>query len=107
MGLKSMVFHHIKTSTQGNKEVRRYANLYSRRILRKKILQLNGSLDAQIVLDFDHLSRLTVEESGLELSELNMIYSKVNHYLYNTIAKVYQGAFWMGLNDAVLERYAR
>lgn len=107
MGLKSMVFHHIKTSTQGNKEVRRYANLYSRRILRKKILQLNGSLDAQIVLDFDHLSRLTVEESGLELRELNMIYSKINHYLYNTIAKVYQFAFWMGLNDAVLERYAR
>lgn len=107
MGLQSMVFHHIKTSTKGNEDVRRFSNLYCRRVLRKKILQLNGSLDTQIVLDFDHLSRLTVEESGLELSELNMIYGKINHFLYNNIAKVYRYAFWMGLNDAVLDRYAR
>ncbi len=107
MGLQSMVFYHIKTSTKGNQEVRQYSNLYCRKVLRKKVFQLNGSLDSQIVLDFEHLSQLKVEEGNLDLRELNMIYGKINHFLYNNIAKVYRYAFWSGMNDAVLERYAR
>lgn len=107
MGLQSAVFRYIKLETNGLQNARRLSNLYAKKVLRRKIYGLNDALDTQIVLDFDHLSRLKVEEERLNVRELTFIYSKINHYLYNNISKVYKYAYWNGINDAVLERYAK
>ncbi len=105
MGLQSDAFHHLRAQTHGFKEIRRLTNLYSKKVLRRKVLQLNTSLAAQIVVDFNDPSHLRVEEGDLNLKELNLIYAKMNRSLCNNVAKVYKYAFWNGLNDAVLERY--
>lgn len=105
MGLQSKLFFQMKEDTKRYRELRKFASFYCRRVLRKKILQLNESLDAQIVLDFDDLSQLKMEEGVLTIQEINDIYQRLSRYLYNNVAKVYKYAYWNGINDAVLERY--
>lgn len=107
MGLQSAVFRYIKMETHELENARQLSNIYSKRVLRRKIYSLNDVLDTQIVLDFEHLTHLKVEEEKLTMKELTCIYSKICHYLYNNIAKVYKYAYWDGVNDAVLERYAK
>ncbi|MDD7592934.1 MAG: hypothetical protein PUJ57_01670 [Peptoniphilaceae bacterium] len=107
MGLQSAVFRTIKMETKELQNARQLSNMYCKRVLRGKIYGLNDVLDTQIVLDFEHLTHLKVEEEKLTMKELTFLYSKICHYLYNNIAKVYKYAYWNGINDAVLERYAK
>lgn len=106
MGVKSHLFHVLKEETETYPSLRRLSSAYCKRVLRQKIYQLNHYLDKQIVIDYDDLSRLKVEENNLNIRELNHIYNKFNQYLYHNVTKVYKDAFWNGINDAVLERYA-
>lgn len=105
MGVKSDLFHELKEETEIYHNLRKLSSAYGKRVLRHKIYQLNHYLDKQIVMDYDNLACLKVEENNLNIRELNHIYNKFNQYLYRNIAKVYKDAFWNGINDAVLERY--
>lgn len=107
MGLQSHVFFNMKNETNNYHDLKKFSSLFAKKLLRKKILRLNSSLDAQIVMDFDSLSRLKTEESCLNMKELNEIYHRLNRYLYNNVSKVYKYAYWRGINDAVLERYGQ
>ena len=106
MGFKSSIFHHLKIDTDGFKELKRLTTIYCRKVLKKKIYRLNDYMDKQIVLNFEDLSHLKMEENNLTIRDLNYIYNKVNRYLYNSITKVYKDSYWNGINDAVLERYS-
>ena len=106
MGLKSDLFYSLKENSRYFSDLKHLTSAYCRRVLRYKIYRLNENIDKQIVLDFEDLSRLRVEENNLTIRELHHIYNKCNQYLYNNVTKVYKDAFWNGVNDAVLERYA-
>lgn len=106
MGMKSQIFHDLKIATDGFKELKKLTTIYCREVLKKKIYRLNDYMDKQIVLDFDNLQNLKLEENNLTIRDLNHIYNKVNKYLYNNITKVYKESYWNGINDAVLERYS-
>lgn len=105
-GLRSQIFHELKIDTDGFQELKRLTTIYCRKVLKKRIYQLNEYMDKQIVLDFNNLSQLRLEENNLTIQDLNYIYNKTNKYLYNNITKIYKESYWNGINDAVLERYS-
>lgn len=106
MSIKSSLYHHINTETCDYDKLRKLCNLYSQKIIKKKIYKLNDYLDKQIVLDFNHLSRLKEEETVLSIKDLNFIYRKLRQYLSNNASKIYKEYTWRGINDEVLERYS-
>ena len=106
MGLKSKLFFALKEQTNQFSEIKHFSDVYCRRVLKKKIYRLNEHLDKQIVVDFEDLSRLKLEENNLTLKEPNHVYTKCNQYLYDNVTKVYKEAYWNGINDAVLKRYS-
>ncbi len=107
MGLKSQLFHDLKRDTEGFRVLKHLGTMYCRKVLKKKVYRLNDYIDKQIVLDFDHLDRLKLEENLLTVRDLSHLYHKLNQYMYNNITKVYKEAFWAAINDSVLERYSR
>lgn len=107
MAIKSQLFHWLKDQTNNYKELYRFCNIFSQKVIKSKIYRANHHLDRQIVLDFDHLSQLTSEESVLTIKDLNFIYRKFRQYLASNACRIYKENIWNGINDAVLERYLR
>lgn len=105
MAVKSGLFNWMKNETDDYIKLRRYCNVYSQKLLKKKIYMVNDNLDSQIVLDFNHLSKLKCEEGVLTIKELNHIYRKLRQYLSSNASKIYKEYVWRGINDQVLERY--
>lgn len=106
-GLKNQLFHDLKAETDGFRDLKKLSSDYCRRVLRKRIYRLNDYIDKQVMLDFNDLTRLKLEENNLTIRDLNYIYNKCNRYLYNNVTKVFKESYWNGINDAVLERYSR
>lgn len=107
IGLQSRLYHNLKVEQDDFKQLKRLSSMYCKKVLKHKVYQINSYLDKQVVLNFDDLSQLKLEENNLTIKELNHIYNKLSQYLYNNITRVYKEAYWNGVNDAVLERYSR
>lgn len=106
MGVQAEAFRLMHEDENKSKDLHRLSNFYCRKLLKKKIYHLNDYLDRQIVLDFDHPDQLKSEEGALTIRDLNLIYNKLNRYLFTNVTKLYKHAYWDGINDAVLERYS-
>lgn len=104
---KSDLFHELKLKSRGFRKLKKLANYYCKTLLKNKIYQINDYMDRQIILDLDQPDRLKVEEKTLTIKDLNFIYHKINRYLINNTARVYKDSYWEGINNAVLERYAK
>ena len=107
MNVQSQLYHWLKVQTHNYKDLYRFCNIFSQKVVKTKIYRANHYLDRQIVLDFDHLSQLTSEESILTIKDLNFIYRKFRQYLASNACRIYKDNIWNGVNDAVLERYMR
>ncbi len=79
---------------------------YTENILKPKILNLNKYLDKQLAIDYDSCSPyIKDEESVLTLEELKVVYKEVLNIITRNINKLYNDAYWNGLNDRVIMRY--
>lgn len=81
-------------------------NWYNKNVLKKKIYSLNEHVDRQILIntESDKLKFIEVE-NHLNYRELRGLNKKLMRFLYRDGVRVYETAFWNGLNDLVLRRY--
>lgn len=79
---------------------------YTKNILKPKILNLNKHLDKQLEIEYKSSSPyFRDEESILTLEELIIVYREVLKIITRNINKLYNDAYWNGLNDRVIMRY--
>lgn len=79
---------------------------YTKDILKPKILSLNKYLDKQLAIEYESKPPyFKDEESLLTLDELKVIYEEVIKIITRNTNKLYNNAYWNGLNDGVLMRY--
>ena len=80
------------------------------KFLKRKIFKLNDYLDKQLILNFD----IKDENSDKKFMEMNSHLSrkdlaglnkKIVKFLYRDGMRVFENAFWNGLNDNVMKRY--
>lgn len=79
---------------------------YTESILKAKVLSLNKYLDKQLAIEYQSKpAYFRDEESLLTLEELKAIYKEVLKIITRNINKLYNDAYWNGLNDRLIMRY--
>lgn len=81
---------------------------YHRRVLKKKIYELNAHVDRQIMINYESEGghkKFRESNNHLSAAELHGLNKKLMHFLYRECYRVYQMAYWNGINDLVLKRY--
>ncbi|MCI5839999.1 MAG: hypothetical protein SOZ89_05160 [Peptoniphilaceae bacterium] len=95
----------LMSKTKNNKEfiqkLKLECKLFSEKVFKNKILNLDLHLDRQIVIRGGEF----VDTKELELDELFELYKKVLTYFSNKILDVYIDSYRMGLNVTVINRY--
>lgn len=75
-------------------------------IVKSKIYNLNSHLDKQLVFDFESCGYMFKEtNSYLNKKELYGLNKKIIKFLYIDGIRVFQNAYWDGINDRVMKRY--
>lgn len=75
-------------------------------ILKSKIFDLNSHLDKQLVFDFESGDYVFKEmNSFLSKKELYGLNKKIIRFLYIDGMRVFENAYWDGINDRVMKRY--
>ncbi|MGO1579775.1 MAG: hypothetical protein ACTHWZ_00005 [Peptoniphilaceae bacterium] len=84
---------------------------FNLKLLKRKVLKLNDYVDKQLVLNFDidedNENDLKFKETNSYLSkkELYGLNKKIVKFLYFDGMRVFENAFWNGVNDKVMKRY--
>lgn len=81
-------------------------NNYTENILKPKVLSLNKYLDKQLAIEYrSKPPYFRDEESLLTLEELKVVYKEVVKIITRNVNKLYNDAYWNGLNDRLIMRY--
>lgn len=81
---------------------------YHRRVLKQKIYELNTHVDRQMMINYeseDNHKKFRESDNHLTSVELYTLNKKLMNFLYRECYRVYQMAYWNGINDLVLKRY--
>lgn len=79
---------------------------YLDNMIKPKVYQLNKFLDKQMIIEYNSSNfNIKEDETLLTLEDLSGIYKEVVKSVLKYGSKLYQDAFWNGLNDKVLQRY--
>ncbi|OLS01662.1 hypothetical protein [Tissierella creatinophila] len=79
---------------------------YTENILKPKVLSLNKYLDKQLSIEYQSKPPyFRDEESILTLEELKVVYKEVVKIITINANKLYNHAYWNGLNDRLISRY--
>lgn len=75
-------------------------------VLNKKIKNINSLMDRQMVLSFTGSKEKFVEQNSYLIKrEIHGINRKITKFLYRDGMKVFENAYWDGVNDKVMKRY--
>lgn len=99
------IFHSIECDGCVYKFLRDVTVRFDRRVLRKKVYNLNAHIGRQIHYDLSYTYPVLTTEEALTFQELKGIDRKLVRFLYLDGLAIYQQAFWDGLNDEVMNRY--
>ncbi len=104
--IKTNIFIDNKHKEKTNKNLSNSISKYCDNIVKKKVLSLNKYLDKQLTIEYSGKSYFIKEDySLLTLEELMDIYKEILKVVNKIGSKLYNDAFWYGLNDRVLKRY--
>lgn len=79
---------------------------YSKRVLKPKIFHINRYLDRQLMIDYDADGISFVEAHlPLRFSDVSRMYKQLLKFLIKDCMRVYQKAYWDGINSQVMNRY--
>jgi len=103
---KSSLYDKLQKKEKNDNYLYDTINHYASNVMKSKIISLNKYLDKQLTIDIEHKSpNIKEDETLLTLDELNEIYDEVVKIIFKNGQKLYQDAYWYGLNDRVLKRY--
>ncbi len=103
---KKSIYDELQRGEKFDRYLRDIIDNYTFNIMKPKIISLNKYLDKQLTMDLEYESSNIKEDvTLLTLEELNEIYSEVIKFIFKNGQKLYQDAYWYGLNDRVLKRY--
>lgn len=79
---------------------------YNAKVLKKKIFKLNDHVDRQLYFDIRNGEQeIQVIDNALSYRELLGLNKKLLRFMYKDGIRIYETAYWNGLNDLVLRRY--
>ncbi len=102
---KLSLFSELERDEMLLSSIKKITYYYCDRFIRKNILDLNSTVDKQLMFDFNDVSKLCVDEKLFDLGQLSLLYDKFTVYLAKSLFAVFKDAYWHGINDCVLKRY--
>lgn len=104
--IRSSINDEIQNKEIDSKFLSNIINKYCNNILKSKILNINNSLDKQLVINYNS-RKFSIGEGDtiLTLEEIDNIYREILKIILESGLKLYKEAYWYGLNDRVLKRY--
>ncbi|MDO5713207.1 MAG: hypothetical protein Q4Q07_02130 [Tissierellia bacterium] len=106
LAFKDTIFKGIEDDIKVNKFLKNVIYRYNRTILRKKIYNLNNHLDRQLMINYESSDEKFTETNNiLTQGELKGLNRKLTRFLFLDGLRIYQNAYWHGVNDQVINRY--
>ncbi len=103
---RKQINKEIQKKEKTNKTLYNKIVKYTNSILKVKVFNLNKFLDKQLTIDYDSKKyEIKDDEEYLNFEELNNIYKETVKVVLMNCLKLYNEAYWYGLNDRVLKRY--
>lgn len=103
---KKQIFCELKRDDNIRYYIKEIIKGMDKNLLRDKIADLNSHLDLQLVIDDkDSEIKFKVMNSYLSKMEIVTLNKKIIKFLYADGHRVFQNAFWDGVNDKVMKRY--
>lgn len=106
LDLKDKFIKNIRRDEKIKEHIHDIVYGFELNILKEKVFDLNSHLDKQLVLDFDSGEYVFKEtNSYLSRKELYGLNKKIIRFLYIDGLRVFENAYWDGINDRVMKRY--
>lgn len=106
MGLKEKVFLSLEEDFYLRNFLKDVVLAYSNRVLKPKIFHVNKYLDRQLMIDCTSKDIQFIEAHlPLKFKDIAYLYRRLLKFLIKDCLRVYQKAYWDGINDQVLNRY--
>ncbi|WP_246060401.1 hypothetical protein [Peptoniphilus catoniae] len=110
LNLKQSIIKDLRRSNTTRSYIYDSVFKFNLKFLKRKIMKLNDSLDRQLILNLepkdDNDTRKFKEvNSYLSKKELLGLNRKIVKFLYRDGMRVFENAFWNGVNDKVMKRY--
>lgn len=103
---KKQIFNELRKDTDIHYYIKEIIKGMDKNLLRDKIANLNAHLDLQLVMDEENSEvKFKLMNSYLSKSEIIALNRKIIKFLYVDGYRVFQNAFWDGVNDKVMKRY--
>nr|WP_300005699.1 hypothetical protein [Tissierella sp.] len=103
---KSNIYKNLMQEEKTQNILENTIRNYTENILKPKVLSLNKYLDKQLAIEYSSKPPyFRDEESLLTLEELKVVYKEVEKIITRNVNKLYNDAYWNGLNDRLMMRY--
>ncbi|RVU55284.1 hypothetical protein [Anaerosphaera multitolerans] len=108
--LKENLLKEIRRDRKVKKYIHNVVFRFNLRLLKRKIYNLNSHIDKQLMLNLDEDEKnkgeqFVVTNSHLSKEELHGLNKKIVRFLYLDGMKIFENAFWDGINDKLMKRY--
>lgn len=104
--IKLKIFKELEKEEESTDFLYNIIYKYASSVLKLKIFNINNFLDKQLMIDYkSNQHKIKEDEDLLNFNELNNIYKETIKVVYKTSVKLYEQAYWYGINDRVLNRY--
>ncbi|CDZ75049.1 hypothetical protein ING2D1G_0891 [Peptoniphilus sp. ING2-D1G] len=111
LNLKQSIINDLRKDNKVKSYIYNSVFKFNIKFLKRKIFKLNDYLDKQLILNFDlkdddeNQEKFKEVNSYLTRKELLGLNIKIVKFLYRDAMRVFENAFWNGINDKVMKRY--
>lgn len=103
--LKSKILSDLKNESKIKKQIYDLVFKFNLKILKRKVYNLNAHVDKQIVFNLEDGKKFRETNSNLTRRELKGLNKKIVKFLYMDGIRIFENAYWEGINDQVIKRY--
>ncbi|EGY78151.1 hypothetical protein [Peptoniphilus indolicus] len=103
--LKAKVLNDFKNDSNVKKQIYDLVFKFNLKVLKRKVYNLNAHVDKQLVFNLDGGKKFKETNSNLTRRELKGLNKKIVRFLYLDGIRIFENAYWEGINDQVIKRY--
>lgn len=110
LNLKYSILNDLKNNYKFKRHIFDIVFKFNLKVIKRKVFDLNKHLDKQIVFNFDYneaINDVKFKETNsfLNKKELYGLNRKILRFLVFDGVRIFENAFWDGVNDKVMKRY--